>query len=142
MIRISKMSDYAMVIMAYLSKAPEHFAQTNDIAINTHIAKPTTAKILKRLAKQGLLESHRGTSGGYKLTKAPDKISVADIIEVIEGPMAIMDCTLGQDHCAIYKNCAINAPWVQINRVIVKSLDTIKLHDLQPIPHIIGRAND
>ena len=133
MIRISKLSDYAMVIMAYMSKDLEHFAQTSDIALNTHIAKPTTAKILKKLAKQGLLESHRGTSGGYKLTKDPKSISVADIIEIIEGPMAIMDCTLGQDHCSMYKNCAISAPWVQINRVIIKSLDTIKLSDLQPI---------
>jgi FeS assembly SUF system regulator len=133
MIRISKLTDYALAIMAFLSKDPERFMQTSDIALNTHIAKPTTAKLLKRLAKQGLLESHRGTTGGYKLIKAAEDISVADIIEVIEGPLAIMDCTLGQDHCAMYKNCAINAPWAQINRVIVKSLDTIKLSDLHPI---------
>jgi len=142
MIRISKLTDYALVIMAFLSKDPDNFAQTSDIALNTHIAKPTAAKILKILAKQGLISSHRGTNGGYKITNSPTNISVADVIEVIEGPMAIMDCTLGEQHCAIYKNCSINTPWVQINRVLVKCLDTIKLSDLQPGSNIYEEAND
>ncbi len=133
MIRISKLSDYALMIMAFLSKDLDHFIQTGDIAHNTHIAKPTTAKLLKKLARNGLLESHRGTTGGYKLAKDPKTISAADIIQVIEGPLAIMDCTLGSDHCAMYSNCSINAPWSQINRVIINSLDTIKLSDMQPI---------
>lgn len=133
MIRISKLTDYALVIVAYLGKDPERFAQTGDIALNTRIAKPTTAKLLKRLAKHGILESHRGATGGYKLLLSPENISVANIIEIMEGPMAIMDCTLGQEHCPIYDNCAISAPWVQINRVIIKSLETIKLSDLHPI---------
>lgn len=133
MIRISKLTDYALVIAAYLGKEPERFVQTGDIALNTHIAKPTTAKLLKKLAKHGILESHRGATGGYKLAKTPADISVANIIEIMEGPMAIMDCTLGQEHCPIYANCSINAPWIQVNRIIVKSLETIKLSDLQPI---------
>lgn len=142
MIRISKLSDYALVIMGYMGKNPDYVAQTSDIALNTHISKPTAAKILKRLAKHNLLESIRGTSGGYKLTKAPSSISVANIIEIIEGPMAIMDCSLGQEHCAMYSNCGINAPWVQINRVIIKSLDTIKVSDLQAIAKQHGNANE
>lgn len=133
MIRISKLSDYALRLMAYLSKDSAHFTQTGDIALNTHIAKPTAAKLLKQLAKHGLLESHRGTTGGYKLAKNPQEISAANIIEIVEGPLAIMDCTLGADHCAMYNNCSINAPWAHINRVIINSLDTIKLSDMHPV---------
>lgn len=142
MIRISKLTDYALVIMAFLSREPTQFLQTGDIARNTNIAKPTTAKLLKRLVRDGFLESHRGATGGYKLNKSPDQISAADIIESIEGPLAIMDCTLGEDHCAIYQSCAINAPWVQINRTIVKSLSNIKLSDLHQVSHTSGEVSD
>jgi Rrf2 family protein len=120
--------------MAYIGRDPERLAQTSDIALNTHIAKPTTAKLLKRLAKRGLLESQRGSTGGYKLTKGPSEISAIEIIESIEGPLAIMDCTLGSNHCAIFNSCTINAPWVQINNTIVAALQTIKLSDLHAKP--------
>lgn len=132
MIRISKMTDYALVILAFLSKEPKNYVQANDIAQQTHINKPTTAKVLKILAKCGLLESSRGATGGYKLTKVPTSISVAEIIQSLEGPMAIMDCTLGKEHCAIYNNCEINAPWSKINHVIVQALEKVKLSDLLP----------
>jgi FeS assembly SUF system regulator len=133
MIRMSKLTDYALVIMAFIGRDPQHLMQTGDIALNTKIAKPTTAKLLKRLAKSGLLESQRGAAGGYKLAKAPEEISAIEIIESIEGKLAIMDCTLGQDHCAIYNSCTINAPWMQINNTIAKALGTIRLSDLHAV---------
>src|SRR5581483_7142066 len=114
MIRISKMTDYALVILAFLTKEPEQFVQTSDIAHNTKVNKPTTAKVLKVLAKHGLLESYRGATGGYKLNRAPEQISVAEIIQILEGPMAIMECNLGKEHCAISRNCGIYAPWNKI----------------------------
>ncbi len=141
MIRISKLSDYALVIVAYLSREPTAFVQAGDIALHTKISKPTAAKILKILTKGGLLESSRGATGGYKLRKDPQKISVAEIIQILEGPMAIMECTLGSDHCAIYQSCAINTPWVKINSVIVQALETVKLSDLFPQSQI-GVAHD
>jgi FeS assembly SUF system regulator len=127
------MTDYALVILAFLSKEPQQCVHATDIAQNTHVNKPTTAKVLKILAKHGLLESYRGSTGGYKLTKLPQEISVAEIIQVLEGPMAIMDCTLGKEHCAIYSSCEINAPWSKINHVIIQALDKVKLSDLMPI---------
>lgn len=130
MIRISKLTDYALVILAFLSKEPQQFAQTGDIALNTHINKPTTAKVLKILARHGLLESCRGATGGYKLARRLEDISVAEIIQALEGPMAIMDCSLGKEHCAISKSCTIHAPWTKINQVIIKALDTVRLSDL------------
>lgn len=133
MIRISKLTDYALVILAFLSREPQQFAQAGDIALNTKISKPTTAKVLKTLARHGLLESCRGSTGGYRLKKLLENISVADIVQVLEGPMAIMDCSLGQEHCAISTSCEIRAPWNKINQVIIKALETVKLSDLLPL---------
>ena len=133
MIRISKLTDYALVILAYLSKNPAQFAQAGDIALNTQINKPTTAKVLKMLARHGILESARGVTGGYRLVNTLQEISVAEIVQILEGPMAIMDCSLGQEYCAISKNCEIRAPWSKINQVIIKALETVKLSDLLPL---------
>lgn len=124
------MTDYALVILAFLTKEPKQFVQASDIAQNTHVNKPTTAKVLKLLAKHGLLVSFRGATGGYKLNRLPEHISVADIIQILEGPMAIMECNLGKEHCALSKNCEIYAPWNKINTVIFEALNTIKLSDL------------
>lgn len=124
------MTDYALVILAHLTKEPEQYAQASDVAYNTKVNKPTTAKVLKVLAKHGLLESCRGASGGYKLNKHPEDISVAEIIQILEGPMAIMECNLGKEYCAISKNCEIHSSWNKINAVIFNALDTIKLSDL------------
>ena len=130
MIRISKMTDYALVILAFLTKESTQFVQAGDIALNTQVNKPTTAKVLKLLAKHGLLESFRGATGGYKLTRPPEDISVAEIIQILEGPIAIMECSLGKENCAISRNCEIHAPWNKINTAIYQALDNIKLCDL------------
>jgi len=125
------MTDYALVILSFLSKETHQFVQASDIALNTQVNKPTAAKVLKVLAKNGMLTSYRGANGGYKLTKTPQEISVAEVIQILEGPMAIMECTLGKDHCAIYDNCAMNASWHKINHVIIQALETVKLSDLR-----------
>lgn len=140
MIRISKMTDYALVILAFLTKEPEQFVQASDIAHNTKVNKPTTAKVLKLLAKNGLLESYRGATGGYKLNRAPEHISVADIIQILEGPVAIMECNLGKEYCALSLNCKIHAPWNRINTAIYQALDNIKLCDLYSQP--FGEVHD
>lgn len=131
MIRISKMTDYALVILAFLSKEPHQFVQASDVALNTHVNKPTAAKVLKALARNGMLASFRGVNGGYKLTRMPEDISVAEVIQILEGPMAIMECTLGKGHCNIYDSCEMNTSWHKINHVIIKALDTVKLSDLR-----------
>src|SRR5690606_15627503 len=132
MIRISKLTDYALVIMAQICNTPLDLVQAADIADKTQISRPTAAKVLKILAKNGFLESTRGATGGYKLRGSPDTISVANIIQAIEGPLAIMQCALGTQDCSIYNSCTISTPWSKINQVIVTALDTIKLRDLLP----------
>lgn len=130
MLRISKMTDYAFVILAFLTKEPTKYYQANEIASQTKVSKPTVSKVLKTLAKHGLVDSYRGVYGGYKMNKVPSQISVAEIIQVLEGPMAIMACTLGMDQCAISSNCQIQAPWHKINHMVFSTLDAVKLSDL------------
>lgn len=139
MLRISKMTDYALVILTFLTKDPDQFAQASDIAKNTRVNKPTTAKLLKVLAKHGLLESYRGATGGYKLTRQPEQVSVAEIIQILEGPLGIMECTIGKE-CALSTNCSMHTQWQKINSVIYQALDTIKLSDLYT--KNIGVAHD
>lgn len=134
------MTDYALVILAFLTNEPAQFVQASDVATSTKVNKPTTAKVLKTLAKHGLLASQRGATGGYKLNRHPEQISVAEIIQILEGPMAIMECSLGKEFCALSHNCGIHAPWHKINNVIYKALDTIKLSDLYATR--VGEYND
>lgn len=130
MIRISKLTDYALVILAFMCTEGEQSHQASDISSNTKIALPTTAKILKQLSKAELLTSQRGVNGGYSLAKKPETISVADVIQALEGPLSIMDCAIDKNNCAIYSNCQINAPWAKINAIIEDALSNCKVIDL------------
>lgn len=130
MLRISKLTDYAMVILAYMGQEPERVRQASEIAEQTAIAKPTVSKLLKQLTKNNILTSMRGATGGYKLADAPERISIAQIITALEGPVAITECNLGQDHCAISNKCQITSPWLKINAVIYHALASYSLNDL------------
>lgn len=155
MVRISKLTDYALVIMAYMAEASirgafEHsdnlnpksnpspnakltsnvILQARDIAAQTHVSLPTVSKLLKILTKHQFLNSVRGTQGGYQLAMAMEKISVVDLIQAMEGPLAITECNLGHQHCSSETQCAIRTPWLQINQVITDTLSAIKLSDL------------
>lgn len=130
MIRITKLTDYGMVILASMAEKPGVLLQAREIAEQTHIALPTVAKLLKKLTKNRLLISHRGANGGYLLAFTPDKITIADVVHALEGPIAITECNLGHDYCSTAVQCAIKAPWLRINQLITNTLQTIKLSDL------------
>ncbi len=130
MIRVSKLTDYAMVIMVHLGQNPQYLFQAKEIAGETEINHPTVSKILKLITKGKLLTSHRGASGGYKLAKAPSQISVLDIIQAIEGPLAITECNLIEQDCAVADHCSTRAPWQYINQRISETLEKFKLSDL------------
>jgi FeS assembly SUF system regulator len=134
MVRISKLTDYAVVIMAYIAEVsfrnPSHLLQAREIAQHKHLNLPTVSKLLKSLAKHQFLNSLRGANGGYQLAIAADQISILDLIQAIEGPFAITECNLGHEHCSSETQCAIRTPWLHINEIITKSLSAVKLSDL------------
>lgn len=140
MLRVSKLTDYAMVIMAHFAVAPDAIHQASELAELTGIARPTSSKLLKILTKCGFLVSHRGASGGYQLARDPDEISIVDLLEALEGPFALTECAIDQDICAVAHTCVLKSPWQRINAIIFQTLSQIKLSDLTKsrLPVIIG----
>lgn len=130
MVRITKLTDYGVVIMAFMASSPSRLFQTKEIAEHTHIAPPTVSKLLKKLTKSKLLASERGTNGGYLLACEPKNITIAELVNALEGPIAITECSMGHDYCASAPNCSIKTPWLQINHAITNALQSIKLFDL------------
>lgn len=130
MLRVSKLTDYATVVMTHIAHAPEAIHAASDITSATHLALPTVSKVLKLLSKADLLESRRGATGGYVLTDHPERISVARIIAAIEGPISMTECTIHTGICEQESSCEIKANWSLINRAVHSALESVSLADL------------
>ncbi len=127
MLKLSKLSDYATVLMTQLASEPVRLHSAHDLSGRTHVAAPTVSKLLKLLAKGGLVESIRGAQGGYRLAKSPAQITVAAIISVIEGPIALTQCSVHKGSCVIEPFCGVRSNWRLINKAIRNSLESVTL---------------
>lgn len=136
MLRMSKLADYATVVLALMAQAPERVRSAPEIASAAGLELPTVSKILKSLVRTGLLRSQRGPKGGYKLAQRPDAVSVADIIDAIEGyPMGLTECSSVLGLCAKESSCSVRTNWQWISREIRHNLERITLADLaHPLP--------
>ena len=132
MLRISRMTDYGTMILVHLAgqDAATHCA-ASDVAAATHVALPTTQKLLKVLARAGLVEATRGADGGYRLARPPQAISAAEIVDVLEGPVAITECSTQDSQCELESLCLVGDAWQQINQAILGALEDMSLADLQ-----------
>jgi FeS assembly SUF system regulator len=130
MLRIGKLTDYATVILASLAGDRARILNASTLAERTHIAAPTVAKLLKQLHRAGLVNSTRGTRGGYELARSPDHISAAAILDALEGPIALTDCSVGTGHCCLEQSCQVGRTWQRLNVAIRKSLSEISLAQL------------
>ncbi len=130
MLKISKLTDYSTVVMAYLAQFPEQMHNAKDISAQTHITLPTVSKILKALTKSGLLLSHRGAHGGYSLANAAMQISIADIIIAMEGKPGLTECSHNNSVCALQPTCAISGNWQTITSIVYNTLEKISLQDM------------
>lgn len=126
MFKLGKLTDYGTVLMTALARQPEALRNAQDLAVQTHLALPTVAKLLRQLARAGLVESHRGALGGYRLARAPDRISVADIVCALEGPIALTECSV-HSGCGIEAHCDVKSHWRVINDAIRTALDAVTL---------------
>jgi FeS assembly SUF system regulator len=129
MLRISKLGDYGMVIMAHLTKHPAPISNAQQISQATGIGLPTVKKILYALNKAGLVHTKQGVSGGYQLSMAPKAISILDMLHAIEGNFALTTCN-SQTPCDKQDNCPIQHGWGSIHRAIQSLLTTITLEHL------------
>ena len=133
MLRMSKLTDYATVLLAYMSEHPA-LASATELAAATRLALPTVSKLLKTLTRAGLVESVRGAQGGYQLARSPAMISAAEIIDALEGPVAITECSAAESHCELESVCRVGSSWQRINRGIRRALGEVSLVDLNQKP--------
>jgi len=129
MLRISKLTDYAIVVMAELTRCGETL-NAQAVAARAHIEGPTAAKVLKLLAAAGLVESFRGAGGGYRVGRAAAEISVADIIAAIEGPIAMTECSVEAGLCGQEERCSLRGNWQRISLAVARALQGVSLAEM------------
>lgn len=136
MIRIARLTDYAIVLLTYFARATEQVRTARDLAARTHIPLPTVSKLLKALSRGGLLVSQRGVKGGYTLARRPEEISIAAIIGVIEGPIAMTECSAhAPGLCELEPACPVRSDWRRINQAVQRALDGLTVADMTaPLP--------
>jgi FeS assembly SUF system regulator len=130
MLRISKLTDYGTVVLACLAAEPARRLTATGVAERTRLGLPTVSKLLKSFHRAGLLTSTRGSRGGYQLARPAAAISAAAIIDAIEGPVAITECSGEHSTCAHEPSCSTGGAWQRINGAIRRSLDEISLAQL------------
>jgi FeS assembly SUF system regulator len=138
LLRISKLTDYGTVLLAQLAADPSSVRSAADLAGETGVALPTVSKLLKALARAGLVISTRGANGGYQLSRGATEISAADIIDALEGPVSITECSAAESLCEHEDVCSVGGSWQRINVAIRRALDDVSLSDLMrtrsPVP--------
>jgi FeS assembly SUF system regulator len=130
---MSKLTDYAILILAHLARSPG--TQTaHELAARSRVPVPTVSKLAKELSKAGLVVSHRGRNGGYGLARPADQISVAEIVEALEGPIALTECARpgGAAGCEIEDTCLARESWDPVSRAIETALRGLPLSAIAP----------
>ena len=145
MIRLTKLADYGVMLMSHIAAAPDSLHSASSLARAASVSIPTVSKILKLLARKGLLVSHRGASGGYTLAKPPAFITVAEVIAAMEGPIAVTECSDDSHHseCAVESSCRVKTNWNKINDAVRGALEQITLEEMaQPFADSAPPAGD
>ena len=134
MIRMNKLTDYGVVLLTTFAREPEQGISARELSARTGIPQPTVVKLLKTLLKAGLLVSQRGTKGGYALARRPEEVPVSEIIEALEGPLAITECNV-PGTCEHERRCPARPNWAAVNDVIHEALSKLTLAGMtRPAP--------
>ncbi|MES2729456.1 MAG: SUF system Fe-S cluster assembly regulator [Pseudomonadota bacterium] len=133
MLRISKMADYAIVVLADLADAPQDNVATSvAVAARTSIPEPTVAKVMKPMTKSGWLVAQRGARGGYKLAQPLAGIAVSDVITLFDGPLTLTNCGDDTDahQCKVGMACRVRGRWAKVSQALHDTLRQISVADL------------
>lgn len=131
MFRLNRLTDYAVVVMTRMTHRPEEVHTAPQIATDTGIPLPTVAKLLNALARDCLVVSHRGASGGYTLGRSAADITIAEIIQAMEGPIALTACVEGSgNHCDVECLCPMRGNWDRVNQAIHDALSRVSLSEM------------
>lgn len=131
MIRLSKLSDYAVVVLSQLAKGDRRLVTAAELADATGVPEPTVAKVLKLLVRGNIIVSVRGAAGGYMMERSPQDISIRELIVALEGPIAVTACLEGGDSdCQLTGVCSMKGRWHKVNSAILSTLEAMPLSDL------------
>ncbi len=146
MIRMSKQTDYGILLLTEFAADPAGLTlSARELSERAALPLPMVSKILKVLTRGGLLLSHRGAHGGYRLARRPNLITVADVIGALDGPFAITECVDAPGDCRQESTCPVRTNWHLINQTVYKALANITLWDMTrplspPLIPLIGRS--
>jgi FeS assembly SUF system regulator len=142
MIRLSKLTDYGILLMTHMARKTDRPLHTaRDLAVETQIPLPTVSKLLKLLSGGGLLLSHRGLKGGYSLARVPGEISVGQIIAVLEGPIGVTECGGAPGVCDMEAHCPMSSNWRVISHALRQALENLTLPDLINPLQMVAKRN-
>jgi len=134
MLRVTKLTDYATVVLTVLAARPDDVLSAAELAEQAGLEVPTVAKLLKPLAQAGLVAGFRGTNGGYRLARAAGEISLVEIVEAMEGPLGMTECSVHAGSCGIEHSCGVRANWRRINDVVSDALRGVTLAQMLAPP--------
>lgn len=141
MIRLGKLTDYGLLLMAEIARTPGRLHAARDLAESCKLPLPTVSKVLKTLLQSRLLVSHRGTRGGYSLVREPRSIAITEIISALEGPLALTECSMDDSACDLEPSCPMKDNQRIINQVIHGALAKVMLSDLNR-PMLVTAVRD
>ena len=134
MLRVTKLTDYATVVLTALAARPGDVLSAPELAELAGLEAPTVAKVLKPLAQAGLVDGFRGANGGYRLARDAAEISLVEIVEAMEGPLGMTECSTPSGQCGIAHSCGVQANWRRINDVVAEALGNVSLAQMLEPP--------
>ncbi len=134
MLRVTKLTDYATVVLTVLAARPGEVLSAADLAETAGLEAPTVSKLLKPLAQAGLVSSQRGVRGGYRLSREAGQITLVEIVEAMEGPLAMTECSQSESQCGIAQKCGARANGRLINDVVADALRGVTLAQMLKPP--------
>jgi FeS assembly SUF system regulator len=131
MIKLSKLTDYAVVALSEMAREKGAMVTAPDLAVKTGLPEPTISKVLKLLAKAEVIASTRGANGGYQLQREPQSISMASVISALEGPVALTACVEGSHECCSHeRSCPMKGQWNPVNAAMQQALESVSLEQM------------
>lgn len=134
MLRINRLTDYGTLALTHMATHPDRLHSAGGLAAELGLGAPTVSKVLKMLGRRELVRSIRGLRGGYSLGRAPEDISVADIVDALEDqPFGLTECSAEEGLCSFERSCRIRANWQRINLIVRRTLEEVSLADMMRV---------
>lgn len=140
MLRVTRLTDYATLLLTVLAATPEAVHSATALAERTRLELTTVSKVLKLLAQHELVIGFRGVNGGYRLARAPEDVSLFEIVESIEGPLELTECSSEHSRCEFQPWCGVSPHWRQINDIVADALRSVTLKQMLGPSTLIARA--